>query len=54
MKYDKKTLTQLASKFLDKVEIKGLNEFHEFSYLLNFFADLEQGKIEISEYEDKV
>lgn len=49
MNYDTKTLTQFASKYLDKVEIKGLQEFHEFSYLLNFFAELEQGKIKLEE-----
>jgi len=53
MNYDTQTLTQLASKFLDKVEIKGLKEFHEFSYLLNFFAELEQGKILITQPEEK-
>jgi hypothetical protein len=47
MNFDKKTLTQLGSKYLDRIELKGLNEFHEFSYLLNFFAELEQDKIKI-------
>jgi len=52
MNYDKQTLTQMASKYLDRVKLKGLNEFHEFSYLLNFFAEIEQGKIEVKSVED--
>ena len=50
--YNKENVTELAKKYLDRVELKGLMEFHEFSYLLNFFAELEKGTLEIKTKEE--
>lgn len=47
------TVVQLATKFLDRVEIKGLSEHHEFGYLISFFAALENKIIEIKEKESE-
>lgn len=52
MKYNVKEITQVASKYLDRVEIKGLQEFQEFSFLINFLADVERGEVLITEKDD--
>ena len=49
MKYNIKEVTQVASKYLDRVELKGLQEFHEFSFLINFLAEIEKGTLEVVE-----
>lgn len=51
--FNKTLIVQLATKFLDRVEIKGLSEHHEFSCLVNFFAALESGAIQIKEKESE-
>lgn len=50
-KFDTASIVQLATKFLDRVETKGLSEHHEFAYLISFFAALENKTIEIKEPE---
>lgn len=47
MNYDIKEVTQVASKYLDRVKIEGLQEFHEFGFLINFLAELERGALEV-------
>lgn len=51
MDYNAETLARLASKYLNRVEVKGINEHHEFAYLLQFFIDLEQKTIQITKDE---
>jgi hypothetical protein len=45
--YSKEQIIPLAQKFLDRVEIKGLQEHFEFANLINFFSSIEKGDIEI-------
>jgi len=41
-------LVKILTKYLDRVEVKGLTEVRELSDLLNFVAQIQQGMIEIS------
>jgi hypothetical protein len=43
--FDPKVIAQLATKYLDRVDIKGLQEFHEFGHMVAFFSAVESGQI---------
>ena len=45
---DKDVLVKLATKYLDRIEVKGLIEHHEFGTLVSFFAAMERDEIIIS------
>lgn len=45
---DKNVLAQLAGKYLNRVDIKGLDEFNEFGVILDFFQKLQQGEISLN------
>jgi hypothetical protein len=47
MNYDREVLVQIATKYLDRIEVKGLNELHEFNVLVRFFQDVAQNNVEI-------
>lgn len=47
MEYNKETLVPLATKYLDRVELKGIQEVNEFTYLANFFSEIQKGTLKV-------
>lgn len=48
MNFEPEAMVQLANKYLDRVELKGLREFHEFGHLVAFFAAISSGEVKIN------
>ena len=47
MSYDKELLVEFATRYLDRVKVKGFKEVNELTYLTNFFTELKDGNIDI-------
>ena len=47
MSYDKELLVEFATRYLDRVKVKGFKEVNELTYLTNFFTELKNGNIDI-------
>lgn len=45
--YNKELLVEFATKYLDRVKVKGFKEVNELTYLSNFFTELKNGNIDI-------